>query len=133
MISKKGRKKLNPDNMYPIAWAYLRPCGTAGMHMAQVKLQLYKYRFTYDNTLKYAPLDPLDPRVPPVLIEFNFANKVKYESFLEVKLNFHYKLEKPLAVKRYSLRPWEKEVGLHPYEPTDEYIDEGEKIDQSQS
>jgi len=115
--------------MYQVAWAYLRPCGTAGMHMAQVKLQLFRYRFRYDDAIKYAPLDPLDPRVPPVLLEFNFANKQKYESFLEIKLNFHYKLERPLNVHRYSLRPWEKEIGLHPYEPTDEIFDEIEVAD----
>lgn len=39
---------LNADNLYPIAWAYLRPVGAAQIHMARTRLQLYKYKFKYD-------------------------------------------------------------------------------------
>ena len=40
MIMKKD-KRLNFENLYPIAWAYLRPLGTAHIHMTRSRLQLY--------------------------------------------------------------------------------------------
>lgn len=43
-----NRKKLNADLMYPIAWAYLHPCGQANVHTSRLRLQLYKYKMTYD-------------------------------------------------------------------------------------
>ena len=39
---------LNADNLYPIAWAYLRQVGAAQIHLARTRLQLYRYRFNYD-------------------------------------------------------------------------------------
>lgn len=39
---------LNADNLYPIAWAYLRPVGAAQIHLARTRLQLYRYKFKYD-------------------------------------------------------------------------------------
>jgi hypothetical protein len=36
---------LNSERLYRVAWSYLRPLGTASLHMDRVKLQLYKYKF----------------------------------------------------------------------------------------
>ena len=36
---------LRPDRLYPIAWAYLRPLGSATLHMNRIKLQLYRFKF----------------------------------------------------------------------------------------
>lgn len=40
-----GSNKLNSENFYPVAWAYLRPLGTANIHLGARKLQLYHYNF----------------------------------------------------------------------------------------
>jgi hypothetical protein len=34
----EGRHLLNADLLYPIAWAYLRPVGTAQIHMSRTRL-----------------------------------------------------------------------------------------------
>lgn len=34
----KNSKLLNSDKLYPVAWAYLRPLGTASVHLEKVKL-----------------------------------------------------------------------------------------------
>jgi jouberin len=65
---------LNADNLYPIAWAYLRPVGAAQIHLSRTRLQLYKYKFKYDAEVKKSRL--IDPRTPPVFLEFNWPNKV---------------------------------------------------------
>ena len=41
----EGSKKLRADNMYPVAWAYLRPLGKAHIHMSRSRLQLQKFKF----------------------------------------------------------------------------------------
>ena len=48
----EGSKLLNADNLYPIAWAYLRPVGAAQIHLSKTRLQLYKYKFHYDAEVK---------------------------------------------------------------------------------
>jgi hypothetical protein len=75
---------LNADNMYPVAWAYLRPVGAAQIHLARTRLQLYRYKFKYDQQIKSSKA--LDPRTPPVFLEFNWPNREQYPSFLEVEL-----------------------------------------------
>jgi len=40
---------LTPERLYPIAWAYLRPLGSASIHLDSLKLQLYKYKFKADH------------------------------------------------------------------------------------
>lgn len=69
----ENRKLLNADFFYPIAWAYLRPVGTAQIHLSRTRLQLYRYKFTYDEDVKMKR--PYDPRIPPALIEFNWLKK----------------------------------------------------------
>jgi hypothetical protein len=64
---------LNADNLYPIAWAYLRPVGAAQIHLARTRLQLYRYKFKYDLEVKRSK--SLDPRTPPVFLEFNWPYK----------------------------------------------------------
>ena len=44
MILENDRR-LNADNFYPVAWAYLRPLGTADIHLSRNRLQLYRYKF----------------------------------------------------------------------------------------
>ena len=43
---------LNADHFYPIAWAYLRPVGAAQIHLSRTRLQLYRYKFKYDEEIK---------------------------------------------------------------------------------
>jgi len=52
--------------MYPVAWAYLRPLGTAHIHMSRTRLQLYRYKMKNDQP------GIIDLRTPDVLLEFNW-------------------------------------------------------------
>lgn len=70
---------------YPVAWAYLRPLGTAHIHMARSRLQLFKYKMATGNTSNNSLMDH---RTPNVFMEFNWPIKTKYPSFLEVNLSF---------------------------------------------
>lgn len=105
---------LNADNLYPIAWAYLRPVGAAQIHLAKTRLQLFKYKFRYDSEIKRSKL--LDVRTPPVFLEFNWPRKEQYPSFLEVELLFTKKPDIILLRKHISRFPWEKEVGRLTFE-----------------
>ena len=77
-------QRLNADNMYPVAWAYLRPLGRADIHLSRNRLQLYRFKFNYDESVKRAR--PFDHRTPAVFMEFNWARRENYPSFLEVDL-----------------------------------------------
>ena len=100
---------LNADNFYPIAWAYLRPVGGAQIHLAKTRLQLYKYKFKYDQEVKKGKF--FDYRTPPVFMEFNWAKREQYPSFLEVELSFTKISSKPFPRTHMSRFPWEVEVG----------------------
>ena len=43
-LIQQNSKLLNNELLYPVAWAFLRPLGTAHIHMARSRLQLYKYK-----------------------------------------------------------------------------------------
>lgn len=102
---------LNADNLYTVAWAYLRPVGTAQIHMSRTRLQLYKYKFKYDQEVKLKRGGGLDPRTPPVMMEFNWPKKERYPSFLEIELQFTQKSDIIIERKHISRMPWEKEIG----------------------
>lgn len=114
---------LNADNLYPIAWAYLRPVGAAQIHLARTRLQLYRYKFRYDEEVKKGNL--LDPRTPPVFLEFNWPKKVQYPSFLEVELSFTPKSDMTIVRKHFSRMPWEKEVGRVTFEHIENKLKKG--------
>ena len=77
-------RRLNAELLYPIAWAYLRPLGKADIHLSRNRLQLYRCKFTYDQSIKQAR--PFDHRTPIVFMEFNWARRDKYPTYLEVDL-----------------------------------------------
>jgi hypothetical protein len=110
----EGSKLLNADMMYPVAWAYLRPLGTARIHMQRTRLQLYKTRFNYDTITKQRK--PYDWRTPDVFLDFNWAGKTKYPSYLEVDISFVAKSEEIIERRHYARAPWEREIG----DPLDE-------------
>ena len=78
--------QLRPDNLYPVAWAYLRPLGQAQVHTDKVKLQLYKFKYKVDLETKYD--NPLDPRTPDVLVNLEWPDREMYNSFLEINMSF---------------------------------------------
>jgi len=116
LLMEKSRL-LNDEKLLPIAWAYLRPLGTAAIHVSRCRLQLYQYRFSNDLDFRYQR--DLDPRCPPVLLEFNWPKKKAYPSYLEIELRFSMKLERPFFVKRYSRAPWEVEIGKEKFTDLD--------------
>lgn len=109
--------ELTPDKLYRVAWAYLRPLGTASIHLDRVKLQLYEYKFHPTQHTKYNR--PLDPRTPDVLLELNWKQKQPLNTFIEVELQFCNKpMDREIERKHISRAPWEKEVGLYKYSQT---------------
>ena len=79
-------KRLRADNMYPVAWAYLRPLGKAHIHMSRSRLQLYYSKFKFDEVIKKQR--PFDHRTPEVFLDYNWERHEKYPSFLEIELGF---------------------------------------------
>jgi hypothetical protein len=63
----KDKKLLNRENLYPIAWSYLRPVGAANIHLSRSRLQLYRYKMTRDQK---GPKGYIDMKTPDVLLEF---------------------------------------------------------------
>lgn len=104
-----GSKKLTPDNLYPVAWAYLRPLGTANIHMGTRKLQLFHYLHKGDKGMKYNRC--VDPRTPDVYLELDWPLRRKYSSFLEIELQFSNKYDMDIEREHISRAPWEREVG----------------------
>ena len=100
--------------LYPVAWAYLRPLGTAHINMSRSRLQLYKYKFNYDTEIKQSK--PFDARTPEVFMDFNWDRRSKYPSYLEIDLSFCNKSSETIVRKHYSRAPWEREIDLYPYE-----------------
>lgn len=112
--------KLNAERFYPVAWAYLRPLGTSCIHTNRTRLQLFKYKFKYDNEVKQHR--PLDPRTPEVLLDFNWKRKEKYPSHFEVELSFVNRpdpIDQPIPRTHYSRAPWEAERSLYPFAEID--------------
>lgn len=58
----------------------------------------------------------LDPRTPPIFLEFNWPKREQYPSFLEIELQFTPKSDMILLRKHISRFPWEKEVGRVKFE-----------------
>ena len=111
---------LNADNLYPIAWAYLKPVGASQIHLSRTRLQLFRYKFRYNEEVKKGKY--LDPRTPPVFLEFNWPKRAQYPSFLEVELSFSPKSDMVILRKHISRMPWEKEVGRVTFEVLDNKV-----------
>jgi len=43
-LIEKGSELVTRELFYPVAWSYLRPLGTANIHMARTRLQLYRFK-----------------------------------------------------------------------------------------
>ena len=100
--------KLNSENLYPICWAYLRPLGSAHIHLTKSRLQLFKFKYKHDKKSKESRA--YDQRTPDVFLDFNFPVREKYLSFLEVELQFVSKSKQEIPRLHYSRAPWEKEA-----------------------
>lgn len=109
----ENSKLLNADMLYPVAWGFLRPVGTANIHTSNTRIQLYRYKFKYDLDVKMKR--PFDPRIPAVFLEFNWHKKEQYPSFLEIAVSFTSKSDVEIERKHHSRAPWEKEIGLISY------------------
>jgi hypothetical protein len=82
--------------------------------MSRTRLQLYRYKFKYDQDIKKSKA--LDPRTPPVFLEFNWPYKEQYPSFLEIELSFTPRSDMIMLRKHISRFPWEREIGKHTFE-----------------
>jgi WD40 repeat protein len=97
------------DNLYPVAWAYLRPLGEALVHTSTKRLQLYRYKFSMSPTF-YSDTKA-DLRTPLVFFDFNYPYHDEYNSFLEITITF---VDPPVRerVQHPSLNAFEEEVGV---------------------
>ena len=86
--------------------------------MDRCKLQLYHYRWNKDKDMGAKFNKQVDPRMPDVLHDLNWPNKKKFNSFLEVELQFCNRSTEEIKRKHFSRAPWEKEVSLYNYEQT---------------
>lgn len=109
-------KQLNADNMLPVCWGFLRPIGQARQHLADSKIQLYRYKGRHSKQRRLK--NEIDLRTPDVLCELNWPNKSKYPSYLEVNVSF-YKPEEKKVISHFSRFPWEQEVGLREFRRRD--------------
>lgn len=116
LIAERKTDLLTAELFYPVAWAYLRPLGTALTHMSRTRLQLYRYKFKY--TAQVADDWPYDLRTPAVFLDFNFPKKTAYPSYLEVDLQFCKKSNEEIGRIHYSRAPWEKEMPREKFDLT---------------
>lgn len=58
---------------------------------------------------------PIDHRTPDVLLEMNWTNRKRFNSFLEIEMSFCNRIRDEIERKHFSRAPWEREVGLYRY------------------
>jgi hypothetical protein len=51
-LIEKGSELVTRELFYPVAWAYLRPLGTAHIHMSRTRLQLYRFKMNQKENRK---------------------------------------------------------------------------------
>lgn len=107
MLIMERPELLTHDNLYRVAWAYLRPLGAASVHSDKVKLQLYKYKYQRDPATKFN--NAVDPRTPDVLLELAWETKEKLNTFLEIDFEFVKKSDEIIPRYHISRAPWEQE------------------------
>lgn len=73
---------LGADNMYRIAWGFIRPVGLSKRHFGTSKIQLYRYKFN-DRKL---PNQINKSYIPTVYYDFIWPGHEKYEGYLSVRI-----------------------------------------------
>jgi len=96
------------SNMYPVAWAYLRPLGESLVHSSTKRLQLYRYKF--NPTTEFSKQYVTDIRTPLVYFDFNWPIHTEYPSFLEIDISYVRSAPR-IIVTRPPLLPYEEEIG----------------------
>lgn len=79
--------ELNRDNLYPIAWGYLRLSGLSKYHIKDNKIQLYENIF---DTRKYDMTETGHKRqhnVPDIYFDFIWPNKKTYPGYITVSVD----------------------------------------------
>ena len=69
---------------------------------------------------------PVDPRTPDVLIDFDWPFREKFNSFLEIDIQFCNKASRQIDRTHISRAPWEREKGLQKYEMTKQELQKGQ-------
>ena len=96
------------NNLYPVAWAYLRPLGESLVHSSTKRLQLYRYKFS--PPADFTKQTSVDVRTPLAFFDFNWPSHVEYPSFLEIDISF-IKSQEKVIVQRPALNVFEEEMG----------------------
>ena len=114
----KTQLKLTQDNLYPIAWGYLRLVGESNIHLGPKRIQLYEYLFNSksDSALTISAKSNIaDFRTPQVFYDFNWPFHTPYPSYLDIQLTLVPKMD-PYRVIDKSLYAWEYEVGKRTFQ-----------------
>jgi len=70
-------------------------------------------------------------RTPNVFLDFSFARRTAYPSFLEVDLSFVNKPNYEIPRKHFARAPWEREIGLVPFNEGQKGNVEGDFVPQN--
>lgn len=108
------REYSTEEFIFPIAWGYLKPVGYSQTYLGKQKIQLYKYKYKRTDMMKKLKLtNNTFQRTPDVLFEFNWFQKVKYQTYLEVEINID-KRPSPndLFSKEFFFRKYKNSVFL---------------------
>lgn len=119
-LIKENSKLLRDDNMYPVAWGFLRPVGNSKLHLGVNKLQLYRYKYK-------PPTGFSEFRRPHVYYDFQWYKKELYPSFLRVELRV-IEAPRPKVVYGISLNPFEKEVSQKAFEDLEKEAGKSRKL-----
>lgn len=82
MLVLEKPEVLNRENLYPVAWGYLRLSGLSQYHIGESKVQMFYPVF---DTKKFATTKACQTQlynVPDVYYDFIWPNKTKYEGYL---------------------------------------------------
>lgn len=82
-LLETDKDSLSKDNLYRVAWGYLRLNGLSAKHLGDVKLQLYQYIFI-SNKFAKTPLAEVMYDVPDVYYDFLWPEKRIYNGFIGI-------------------------------------------------
>jgi len=84
LVYRNEEDSYDRNNLYRVAWSFLRPVGLSKTHFGRLHLELYQYKFNQ------ASGDPFVNKsyIPDVYYDFLWSNHEKYEGFLTVQLNY---------------------------------------------
>lgn len=84
LLYRSDEEQYDRNNMFRVAWSFLRPVGISKTHLGKVQLELYQYKYVKQSG------EPILNKsfIPDVYYDFLWNNHEKYEGYLQVQLNY---------------------------------------------